>query len=186
MRHVNPKEIAFRDRIKKALASEAKRSHPADPIVELRPGSGFFLQPAHDADERFSDPTADLRRLLAEGRYFDAPQPYRADPLLKRHYARRRPKPKWCWGNCQTFVFAVRGDAPVGGVTYCEGYVTVGVAGLLAHHAWVVVGEAVYDPTLEAELGLGGRVYFGIPYPPDDVRPTSIGRSLLNLPSLLI
>lgn len=116
MRRMNPNDIAFRERIRTAMASETKRSRTADSIAEQRLGSGVFLQPAHGTDNPLTDPAVDLQRLLDDGLYFDALQPYRSDPLLKRHYARRRPKPKWCWGNCQTVVLGVRDHAPSGGV----------------------------------------------------------------------
>lgn len=115
-------------------------------------------------------PTDPYGVLLGRGEFFAGATAVRSNPTVHAHYKRYRAKAKQCFYNCQWFVVCDHADL----ATYYEGYVT-GPARTLIHHAWLVVGGMVLDPTLEATARLARkhgaeyppavtRKYFGVPF----------------------
>lgn len=111
------------------------------------------------------------RRLEADGVFFAGSKASTDDPIIHAHVRRYRPKPKECFYNCQQFVL----DDRTSHAAYHEGFVT-SLPGIFVHHAWLVVGGTVFDPTLEAADRVltrrqrnserpSARQYFGVPFP---------------------
>ncbi len=72
--------------------------------------------------------------------------PVKKNDTIRAGFKGRRPQPEQCFYNAQMFVLNDETEY----TAYYEGYVTSGVRGVLIHHAWLVAGGVVYDPTLEA------------------------------------
>jgi hypothetical protein len=129
-------------------------------------------------------PTDHIEKLMAAGVFLTAATPLRSDPVVAAHFRRRRPKPKDCFGNCLRFVLA-EGDSHA---AYHEGYAVCVFGGNYygVHHAWLVAGGKVIDPTLD---GRDVVAYFGIPFGLREVASrarTERGLPMLDtLPTLL-